>query len=563
MNRVFQGPRHRTAVCWNLLWILIFIAGLAFLFIGMPKTGDDIQFALRLKPWFDAQGLTGPEDGGDVWRYGMPWAAIRDTWAERFATNNIRLGGVLAPVLLAFPKWVGGSLMLLCASAIIFMTLRLADVDWRRSALVPVYLFCFAVLIVCGDYLGELDFQLNYLPPTALYAMLLLWLREHSRFTLSRMSAAFVTAFVAGAWHEGLDVPVGAGLLFTMLRFRSFRRPEVWAITAGIVCGFILLCLSPGMRNRVNGGGTDGYIDPVHMRFAVTSMILWLISSWIVVSVAARLGLRKLCDDPLSVFCVVSALLSFSVMQKSGVCLRGGWWGFYVMGLFAVRMPRMCDAGFWSVLTRRNILIWAPLLTLVYVHQGFVGYWSLRFRSGLRAQAEVWAVAPCSQSFWDMPVYGELPWICFGQPVGEPDNLLFSSVSYWYGGRDDSGRVWAPRGYTCFREPVPLALSGVTAASGEAVPGSACVRRLGRYLFVAESGDLETDLRRRDRSVTVRSAKVDVGKGSSPMRMVQVSFVSECDGERYSWLIPVRRGCGNPVDDVRLVDGPLEYIEDK
>lgn len=560
-NRLTPRPQ---LLCANLLWITIFVAGLALLYIGMPKTGDDYQFAAFLKPWYDAQGILYPEDGGDVFGHGMPWDAVARTWADRFATNNIRIGTVLAPLLLVFPKWVGGSLTLLCSIAMVFVTLRLAGTNWRHSALVPVCLACLALLNVCGDYMGELDFQLNYLPPTMLAGVVLLWIGRGGRFGPWLTVAVFLLALLTGAWHEGIAVPVGGGLLFLALTRPDTRTPALWTAVAGLTVGVALLCLSPGMRNRVNGGGTTGNIDMIHLRFAVTSVLLWLFSTWLFFRLAARLGFARLCGDTLAVFCMASALLSFSIMQRSGVYMRGGWWGVYASGLCLLRMLQLCRPAFWSRYTHRNLLVVTPLLLLTYAHQGAVGYWALRYRAEMRRQAEAWVAAPCSMRFWDMPFYGRLPLICLGQPIGEPDNLLFSSVSYWYGTTDPvTGRPLPPRGYDCMREPVPLTLAEVTASSGVEVPGGSGVRRLGDCLFMTEDGRLGDDLRRRDRSVTILEAVADLGRGPEMTRFVQVSFISRADGHRYSWLQPVTRLPGNAAARVRCLTPPLRFVSDK
>ena len=69
-------PASRGCFSWNAVWIALFVAGFGFFFIGMPKYYDDYMYMVHLRPWFASQGIDFPENGGDVFRAGIPWRGI-------------------------------------------------------------------------------------------------------------------------------------------------------------------------------------------------------------------------------------------------------------------------------------------------------------------------------------------------------------------------------------------------------------------------------------------------------------------------------------------------------
>ena len=160
--------RYISGLTWNCLWIFLFMVGFGVFFIGMPKFMDDYWYMMHLRPWFESQGIVYPENGGNIFKAGIPWEAILDTWYEHYEEDNIRLGNLVAPILLLFPKWIGSGICLACLVYSIIVGLGLTGIDWRNSRLVPVALFLCTFFMPWRDHLGALDYQLNYIVPTAI-----------------------------------------------------------------------------------------------------------------------------------------------------------------------------------------------------------------------------------------------------------------------------------------------------------------------------------------------------------------------------------------------------------
>lgn len=64
----------RSNCYWNVLWLLMYLVGMGVFFVGMPKYYDDYWYMEHLRPWFEAQGVMVPENGGNIFSGGFPGA---------------------------------------------------------------------------------------------------------------------------------------------------------------------------------------------------------------------------------------------------------------------------------------------------------------------------------------------------------------------------------------------------------------------------------------------------------------------------------------------------------
>ena len=207
--------RLRGMFCWNGLWILLFLVGMGFFFIGMPKYYDDYWYMWHLYPWFETQGILYPENGGNIFSAGIPWQGIFDTWVEHYNEDNIRLPNMLVPVFLLFPKWIGSGLMVLLSGWTIVLVLKVSNIDWHKSPLVPPVIFYWMFMMPWRDYFGALDYQFNYILSSWVALILLTFLHPDGRCAGKsewnlKCAGVFLLAFITGICHEGIGVPFAA-----------------------------------------------------------------------------------------------------------------------------------------------------------------------------------------------------------------------------------------------------------------------------------------------------------------------------------------------------------------
>ncbi len=161
-------------------WVLtgLYMAGFMCFFTFMPKCSDDYWYMMFLRPWYAAQGIIDPENGGNIFKAGIPFDAIWETWKNHYDIDNVRLGNLLAPVLLMFPKWLGSGLMGIVWLYVTISAFRVAGIEMRNTLIVGVALVLFYFLLPWRVRMGALDYQLNYIPSSALVLWLFLLLRR-------------------------------------------------------------------------------------------------------------------------------------------------------------------------------------------------------------------------------------------------------------------------------------------------------------------------------------------------------------------------------------------------
>lgn len=535
-----HAPR-KYGFSWNLLWIFLFAAGLGVFLIGMPKYIDDYWYMVHLGPWFESQGLFSPENGGDVAAHGIPWGMIRDTWAEHWTTDNSRLVNCIVPLVELFPKWFGSTISLICWIWAMFMSFRLAGVDWRRSAFVPVALALWGFLMPWRDSMGSIAYNLTYLCESA-FALLLVSIYLKGRSGWRRSVALFVLGALTGWWHEGFGLPLIAGALALAMLFRKYREPGTWWAVAGLACGVAVVFLAPAMAYRMN--------ENLHLeaRHVVSSLIKGLAlnvpyvvsAALVAVAVMKRRGGKDLLRDPLVVFSLVSGLASMAMIFVTFTNSRVVWWADLISIVCIMRVVELAWPGSWRVYRPWSGVIGGVLLGLLYAHQCVVAYYALEYRRELARCVAFYEANPGRSIFGRVRTGENLPALALNLPdVLEYQNGLAPMSAYWRElGREDHFYI------------IPEELCRVTSDSGRPLEGDSGMRQLGCWLFY------EADERIEGYPPTV-GAEADYGRGYVPVQARLAEFVSEADGRRYVYVylytnwINQRFGTLRGVRDIR------------
>lgn len=531
----FDGMARRAAnhTRFNFWLLLLFFVGLGFFLIGMPKYSDDYDFLMMVRPWMAAHGVEFPEEGVPLWRTGMPWNEILDTWTWSIANNNGRLANVIAVVLLLFPKWVGSGAALICFAASVMLSLRMAGIDWKRSPLVPLAIALFMFALPWRDRMGALDYQLNYLVSSFLAILLFYYLFYRKR---RRMIPAFLIALLCGAWHEGISAPALCGILCVAAVSGRWRDRCVWTAVAGLSFGLLWLFLAGYSRHLDGAMFRNAAFDKVWLEDLTA--VIWPVALFILSAVvlSVRNGIGAIVADSFLLFCVVSALASSGIYIITGYSERVIWWGCFasVCGtLTAVRylMPRVVVR-----YSPASAVFGAMLIALTFTHLAFVGYYTLQVRGEMKRNLELWRSDNSGSLFTSLPQFSELPWICGYLPDYHDSWTAFeSSAAYWFGDDEHPNGDWTRMQV---QSPVPERLRKVTADSGLPVPGSNSVRVYENCLFMPFDKDYDWMLACKSPYLWRRTSRMDFGKGFVTVRTVFVPFISKEDGRRYIYLRP-------------------------
>lgn len=527
-----RGEGVRRFICWNSLWLLLYVAGFGVFFIGMPKYYDDYMYMVHLRPWFAEQGVVFPENGGDIFSHGIPWRAIFDTWVEHYKEDNIRIPNLMITFFLMFPKWFGSGIMTVLWGCTVVAGLRLAGVDWRRSPLLPVAMLMWMFFMPWRDYFGAMDYQFNYVLSSWIALRLLVWSRGFEceaetkrRGGILNFCAGLAFGLLAGMCHEGISVPVAAGLSVLLLCHRSVRDARIYGAVCGLLAGAALLLSVPGMIYR-----SDELVQSQDLMWVLSNLKMDGVTLWIFLTLlpitCVRTGWRSLMTDRMTLFVVVNILVSTAILCYSGILRRGCFWLDFISVVGVIRLLHL-GFGRWSAQYRMSgVILAVPLLASVYVHQIAVGYWSLKLRQLQKEVLRAYVGNPDGYMFGDVRTLSQMPLLCGYLPDSRFAYSAMFNVRWYY----DFGEWFWP----CNEVIFPSEFRYVDGTQGTPVAGDGRIREIsGMYYAPLESvngGKIPEG--------GYVSVWMDFGKGYVHVLTGANVFRSERDGSEYVWLVP-------------------------
>lgn len=523
--------RYISGLTWNCLWIFLFIAGFGAFFIGMPKYYDDYMFMVHLRPWFAEQGVEIPENGGNIFKWGIPWDAIFDTWVEHYKEDNIRIPNLLITFFLMFPKWLGSGLMTLLWGWTVISGFKFSAVNWRYSPLVPPAMALWMFFMPWRCYFGAMDYQFNYILSTWMALQLLLWLRRCEIYNnglsspqWTRFISGFCFGIVAGMCHEGISVPLAAGL-FMLVVCRRIRDVRTYGAICGLIIGAIVLLTVPGMRYR-----EDHLIHSQNLLWVIQNLKMDGVAMWIYTVLLfltiVRKGWKCLINDRIILFVCVNIIVSLSILFYCGALGRACFWLDFICITGSIYIFRMNFKKCTEKYSATGIIIAIPILMSVYVHQMAVGYYSLKLR---KLQQEVmcrYVDNPEGYMFGNILTLDKAPLVCGYLP---DSNFVYTAMFNvrWY--FNFGQKYWK-----CCEVIFPEELRYIDGTQGDQVAGDGSVREIaGIYYAPLESvggrGIADNDY---------VSLWMDFGKGYVHVGCAANVFRSERDGKEYVWLLP-------------------------
>lgn len=219
-------------ISWNWIWLALFTVGFGIFFMVTPKCFDDLWYSQSLKDWYIAQNEYNPNNGGNIYKYGIPWEAIVETIHSHYSGDNVRLGNMLAPFALLFPKWFGSLFTLISMIFAVIGSFKLANIVINKSWLVGIGLALWILTPIWYESMGCLVFQYNYVIPSALSLWFIYMIRKQPKGTFYFIFFILLS-IVTALWHEGFTMPLCVGLV-TLLIFYSKSRNK-WVIISALI----------------------------------------------------------------------------------------------------------------------------------------------------------------------------------------------------------------------------------------------------------------------------------------------------------------------------------------
>lgn len=543
----------------NFIWLLGMMVGFGFFFIGMPKYGDDYWYMEPLRSWFESQGVEYPEDGGNILRYGFPWPGVKYAWKFHWLYDNTRFCNMTVVLCLLFPKWVGSGLSLLGWILAVWGSFRIAGVDWRRSAEVPVAIACWVFLLPWHDMMGSEVYQFNYVLTSGMAILWFIWLRralsKENRSKWYMILFAFAT-FLLGGWQEAFSVPLLVGVIAILPAIEKRKRGLIWCALAGLVLGVAWICAAP----RYAGIFAREIVPGPEKNFGTLALILsmhpafWLMAIVCIWGGLHR-GFRQYWDNLTLRFLLVSCVCSLLMGWFTKGVARAGWWCDLSAVILILSILKRGWGKWWEHYRPVSVIIAAVLLALSGIRLGYGAVWSLRLREMQRESVEHYLSDPYAPQYIDIPSVADAPLVSAQYPCIGFNLLCDDDIHEYYEGKYPGSRYLQ----------IPSTLRNLTSASGERVEGDASVRKIGGWL-VAPAKVVAPERCKRALNGELMENDVVCGAGSliydfkyftikDPSGFILMR--SEADGKIYAIIIPAfpwTYTCYLPLRSVNLAE---------
>lgn len=526
----FKGRLKDSYLQYNSLWLLLFVIGMGFFLIGMPKYGDDYWYLAGLSRWLAAHGVTLIDQGVSLKDIllDFPMAEIEDTMSYHFYYDNSRIANMAGLAALFFPKWVGSGITLIAWIAAIWGSFRLANINWRRSALVPVAIFIWLFMLGWGDQMGSIIFQYNYIVGAGI-GILFSCMVFFSRRGNLQLLLLFLLAILTGGWHEGFSLPIFCGLLAILIIKRGWReRKPVVGIT-GLAIGACVLLICTKYQLIITGNFQVENPHSLHNLVTVFSLHPAL---WLMLCVWGACSLREhrivIPTGDLEIFMLVSLIVSILISFITTLEQRVGWWADMMSVTLILSMLQRYFPSIFSHYNKRSIAISAVLLPLSFWRLGMADITAVQYRRELHRIVREMDTSPKENVYIDYIDITDKPFI-----RGElPDKQMMQApIAHW----TNTYFIEQRSDTTFLKRIIPQQFRNLKRGMGTPLPSNKDVRIIGGAMYVPYDSTLEA----RIDSYSTSSYNViyEYAGGIRQSGIIQGHlFRSEGDGEEYLWL---------------------------
>ena len=307
----------------------------------------------------------------------MDWLRVSSDGYFGFAGShwlhqNGRLGNLLCPLLLCYlPKWLFALLTGACVGGLLVFSYKLgvrhAGVDWKRFSM---FWLVFAFVLPWHDNIMVADFALNYLLSGFLTMFFLLMLFENERVGV----VGLLLGLAAGWSHEGVSVPVLAGLTFLLAMKRMRLSHDKKMLSLAYLLGAVVAVSSPGLWSRAVGSvsaesiGLIGLARTAVLTFPAACVLFGLLGFCF----ATGRWRKKAVDawhDNVVLLAVAVTAVTYAIIVATGASFRGAFFA-----------ELLCVVSFFRIFVGRvgRMVAATGYLLLSFFYGGII-YWQACF----------------------------------------------------------------------------------------------------------------------------------------------------------------------------------------
>ena len=393
------------------LFVMLMALGCALMALFTPYNHDDLHYRLVFLP--------AGSNGADISGFPSP-AVYFDFVRNHYLESNGRLGDKLLPLALLLPKWLFSLLTGLAAYVILdaarFISYRLTGNCMR--------ILCATLLLLSLPWYNLMftgAFSVNYLWGGALCLIAFSYMTgiKVARSRWGRVAVCLLM-LVAGSWHEGYAMVVGAGVfvIFAMRRFRPGRAN--WLYWALWVCGAALVVLAPSSWDRMDASGSDFAVDRLldSCAFAYFNIALLYIPL-MALALPWRRFRRRAGGETLSLLvgvCVMQIVNLYVIARTYWAPRITIFSSLFVLPalLLALKMliPRKASGG-----RTAHIVVASVCAMLATAHLGVSLYWQIRLDREYTAVAELYRASGAKDIlYYDLITTEDIPAIALDKP---------------------------------------------------------------------------------------------------------------------------------------------------
>lgn len=526
MNCELRFKHDEKSYILNVGLFLLFLVGLGIFLIVAPKYMDDIIFLSAFRDWLMAHGVVNITDGINSLQYPAPFNSFVEFWQDKYYLDNARLANATVIFFLLIPKWIGSLIALIFWAVAMKLSLNLAGFglsDKRGNTLaLAAALLMWSFGLPWSQHIGAVDYQFNYVIPSGLMMLYLTIAKQNPQGY--KLVLAFLFGVIVGAWHEGFTVPVLCGAVCILILFRKYRTVANVTLFVALALGVSWLILAPSFANRlshtmITGIETNLWQIPIGHFLFMIAIILLIIK-------IIRKGFGYFASNPLLLFFTVSGIAAFVVQIYSTGSRRAGWWADLSAVILILHMFR---DSILSITSRSKVissLLSASFLLIVFAHWAVVDVYAVRCRNIFDKLINDYALHGTSPQFADIPLFSELPAICFGTPdVGIFTSIYITPAFHGFYHPESADKQF---------DVIPSRLSGYTSAMGQEIPGGTGWQRFGNLIVAPGNAEY---LEKRQLKTRIGGKP---GKGGIIKNVLYIchSFRSQADGREYTWIYP-------------------------
>lgn len=543
-----QNIKFGQLLNFNYLILAIFIILLGIFFCCMPKYYDDYSFQQTLAPWYMSQGIYDITEGGNILKYGIPWDSVSEMWHGRAMFDNVRLGNILIVLLLMLPKWLVGLISLTAWLISMILSFKLAGIEIKRSALVGLAIILWGIFLPWQSCLAVLDFQFNYVLPTALSLILIYQFRDYLsppmqigkkinavRYpTIPVAAGYFLLGLIVGWWHEGFSIPIAGSLIFLAAAYKNCRNYKFYCSIFGLAIGIVILVLAPGTTVRLNAYQST-IISKLLNTIAFNLPYYFFIT--ILLLRGRRSGFRQIGQNKLLMFCIVGGLIPILLGFATFVQARVTWFTQILSVIGIMYVFQHWHTAFWKSYNFRNLLLLLPFLMIVLCRFAVADVYVFKARKVFSQAVNQYIKNPDKTVFADVKTGRDFPMI-----TGNLPDILFPVTMV------EVAHFLEHKTGTLNFTVIPDELKDINRNSGIIVSPRGVRLYRGRLFIPAELIDLK--------NYKIIDVKVDYGLGIRSVRTYPYHFTSDADGKEYIYLNMIEPWLDSHISEIKSVELP-------